>query len=50
MWIRFAKAGFKFKLIPEVLCIYLDHNQTISQRQHNKLNEEKQRLGKKYYG
>jgi hypothetical protein len=50
MWIRFAKAGFKFKLIPEVLCIYLEHNQPVSQRQHSKLNEEKQRLGKKYYG
>ena len=49
MWIRFAKEGYKFKLIPEVLCIYLDHNQTVSQRQHDKVNKEKERLQKKYY-
>jgi hypothetical protein len=48
MWVRFAKAGSQFKLIPEVLCLYLDHNQTVSQRQHNKTFEEKQRLYEKY--
>jgi len=48
MWIRFAKAGAKFKLIPEVLCLYLDHNNTVSQRQQYKVNQEKQRLYEKY--
>lgn len=48
MWIRFAKAGAKFKLIPEVLCIYLDHNETVSKRQLDKVNNEKSRLYKKY--
>jgi hypothetical protein len=48
MWIRFAKAGAKFQLIPEVLCIYLDHDQTVSQRQQEKSNQEKQRLYEKY--
>jgi hypothetical protein len=48
MWIRFAKAGSKFKLIPEILCLYLDHNQTISQRQHDKTSNEKHQLYEKY--
>lgn len=48
MWIRFAKAGAKFKLIPEVLCIYLDHANTVSQTNLNKVNEEKQRLYEKH--
>jgi hypothetical protein len=30
MWIRFAKKGAKFKLIPEILCIYFDHEKTVS--------------------
>lgn len=48
MWIRFAKAGSKFKLIPEVLCIYLDHDNTVSNKQQNKVVEEKKRLYGKY--
>lgn len=48
MWIRFAKSGAKFKLIPEVLCIYLDHDNTVSQRQLDKTTLEKQRLYEKY--
>lgn len=48
MWIRFAKSGAKFKLIPEPLCIYLSHGDTVSNRQQNKVLEEKQRLFKKY--
>lgn len=48
MWIRFAKSGAKFKLIPEVLCIYLDHDNTVSQRQLSRANSEKQRLYEKY--
>ncbi len=49
MWIRFAKAGAKFKLIPEVLCIYLDHDQTVSKTQQDKVNLEKSRLYKKHW-
>lgn len=48
MWIRFAVNGAKFKLIPEVLCIYLDHNETVSQRQAEKATSEKSRLVEKY--
>lgn len=48
MWIRFAEAGAKFRLIPEILCIYLDHQSTISQRQLDKAAIEKQKLYKKY--
>ena len=49
MWIRFAIIGkAKFKLIPQVLCIYLDHKNTVSQRQANKVQQEKQELYKKY--
>jgi hypothetical protein len=48
MWIRFAKSGSKFKLIPEVLCVYLDHNETISRRNHEIQNIEKIKLTKKY--
>jgi hypothetical protein len=48
MWIRFAKSGAKFKLIPEVLCIYLDHDNTVSQTNLNKVELEKQRLYEKH--
>jgi hypothetical protein len=48
MWIRFAKAGAKFKLIPEVLCIYLDHDSTVSRVQLDRVASEKQRLYQKY--
>ena len=48
MWIRFAKNGAKFKLVPEVLCLYLDHSNTVSQRQQGEVNQEKQRLYEKY--
>jgi hypothetical protein len=45
MWIRFALIGkAKFKLVPEVLCIYLDHKNTVSQRQSNKVQTEKEKL------
>ena len=50
MWIRFAKLGSKFKLIPEVLCIYLDHNETVSKRNHELHFDEKSKLYKKYNG
>lgn len=48
MWIRFAKAGFIFKLIPYPLCIYLDHQNTVSKLQHDRVNIEKIRLFQKY--
>ena len=48
MWIRFAKAGAKFKLIPEVLCLYLDHENTVSRTQLDKTTAEKVRLYSKY--
>lgn len=48
MWIRFALNGSKFKLIPEVLCIYLDHEETISSTQLDKAQLEKQTLHKLY--
>jgi len=48
MWIRFAKEGAKFKLIPAVLCIYLDHDNTVSQTNLNKVETEKQQLYEKY--
>lgn len=49
MWIRFAKNGAKFKLIPEVLCIYLDHENTVSKTNNEKVEAEKIRLSKKYF-
>lgn len=45
MWIRMAKNNMKFRLIPEVLCIYVDHNSTVSsnlveaERQKQKLKQ-----------
>jgi hypothetical protein len=48
MWVRFAKIGAKFKLIPEVLCIYLDHDNTISHTQLDKVATEKHKLYQKY--
>lgn len=49
MWIRFAKNGSKFKLIPEVLCIYLDHNDTVSKSDSGLIDDQKVKLYKKYY-
>jgi len=48
MWVRFAKAGAKFKLIPEVLCIYLDHDETVSKLQLDKAKDQKLKLIEKY--
>jgi hypothetical protein len=48
MWIRFAKADAKFKLIPEVLCIYLDHDETVSKVQMDKAENQKLKLIQKY--
>lgn len=48
MWVRFATTGAKFKLIPEVLCIYLDHETTVSRRQSSKVQNEQSHLKQKY--
>jgi hypothetical protein len=48
MWVRFASTGAKFKLIPEVLCIYLDHPTTVSRRNNDRLAAEKTNLIGKY--
>lgn len=48
MWIRFSNAGFVFKLIPLVLCIYLDHQNTLSTRQLDKARNEKILLNNLY--
>ena len=49
MWIRFAfKANAKFKLVPEVLCIYLDHEKTVSNRQQQQTAHERHTLHQKY--
>ena len=48
MWIRFAVTGAKFRLIPEILCIYLDHDQTESQRVSEKAEQQKLKLTQKY--
>ena len=50
MWIRFSKHGVRFKLIPEVLCIYMDHVDTVSNTNYknNNLNKQKTILYKKY--
>lgn len=51
MWVRMASIGLKFKLIPEVLCIFYENKDSIS----NRLSEsremiEKPNLYKKYDG
>jgi len=50
MWIRFSEQGVKFKLIPEVLCLYYDHPETVSNinAKLGKDIEYKTKLIKKY--
>lgn len=48
MWVRFAFAGAKFKLIPEILCIYLDHETTVSRRQNDRVRNEQLNMKLKY--
>ena len=51
MWIRFAfKANAKFKLIPEVLCIYLHHENSVSYLQQSQADQERKRLHQMYVG
>ena len=48
LWVRFAQSGAKFRLIPEILCIYYDHSTTVSKRQSDSLQKEKTRLHTQY--
>ena len=50
MWIRFARSGAKFKLIPEVLCLYLCHEDTVSNQnvRNGSQNQQHNLLYKKY--
>jgi hypothetical protein len=48
MWIRFAVSGAVFKLLPEVLCIYLDHESTVSKRQNDRIKYEQLLIKQKY--
>lgn len=48
MWIRMAANGLKFKLLPYVLCIYIDHPDTVSKSDNSKLDTQKNNLMKQY--
>lgn len=48
MWIRMSRMGLKFKLIPHVLCIYVDHQDTVSKSSNTKLEEQKIKLIQQY--
>jgi hypothetical protein len=49
MWIRFAKNGFKFKLIPAALCIYLDHDDTVSKSNSDLINYQKHKIYERHF-
>ena len=48
MWIRMSKMGLKFKLIPHILCIYVDHENTVSNSSSEKLRDQQLKLKEKY--
>jgi hypothetical protein len=48
MWIRMSRMGLKFKLIPHILCIYVDHQDTVSKSSDNKVEEQKIKLAQQY--
>ena len=48
MWIRMSRCGLKMKLVPYTLCIYVDHNDTVSKSSDAKLEEQKVKLAKQY--
>lgn len=48
MWIRMASRGLKMKLVPHVLCIYVDHNETVSKSSDVKVDQQKITLAKQY--
>lgn len=48
MWIRMSRMGLKFKLIPHILCIYVDHENTVSNSSSEKLRDQQLKLKEKY--
>tara|TARA_R110000868_G_scaffold73232_5_gene212666 strand:- start:748 stop:3117 length:2370 start_codon:yes stop_codon:yes gene_type:complete len=48
MWIRMAKNGLKFKLIPHVLSIYVNHKNTVSNSNNEQLEIQKSKLINQY--
>ncbi len=48
MWIRMSRMGLKFKLVPHVLCIYVDHESTVSKSSKREVQEQKNNLIKQY--
>jgi hypothetical protein len=48
MWIRMAANGMRFKLLPYVLCIYVDHNDTVSRSNNTNLEQQKEKLLKQF--
>ena len=48
MWIRMSVNGLKMRLVPHTLCIYVDHNDTVSKSSNVKLEEQKLKLAKQY--
>lgn len=48
MWIRMSRHGLKMKLIPHALCIYVDHDNTISKSSSVKVDEQKSKLIRQY--
>ena len=48
MWVRMASRNMKFKLIPHVLSIYIDHGDTVSKSNFSKAEEQKIRLQNQY--
>jgi hypothetical protein len=48
MWVRMSKDGLIMKLIPQPLCIYVDHSDTVSNSDGSKTEEQKKKLKEKY--
>jgi hypothetical protein len=48
MWIRMSTKGLKTKLIPHVLCVYVDHEDTVSNSNPKKLDDQKIKLSNQY--
>lgn len=48
MWVRMAFRGMAFKLLPQVLAIYIDHVNTVSNSDNSKLEMQKSKLQNQY--
>ena len=48
MWIRMASKGLKFKLIPYILCLYVNHEETVSRTNKDKSKQQVNRLKEQY--